>query len=422
MNPVDIPKDAPWVDGTAVLDRLRGLGHETWFVGGCVRDLLLGRAVHDVDLASAAAPEQIEAAFPKTVAVGKSFGVVVVVTPSGGHVEVASFRSDGAYIDGRRPTEVHPATARADVERRDFTMNALLLGPDGVVVDHVGGRRDLDGRVLRGVGDARARLAEDRLRVVRALRFAARLDMAIAPGTWAAIVGIPLAGLSSERLLQEWDKALAPPSSKAPGARGGFLRLCAASGRLGEITTPLASVPRARLAATARALDRLSAHCAPDAAAAVWLSAAEPGGVAAWLARQPSDRARGRRLSWLVQQIAAWSGRGGRHPWTDAGVAERRRLAMHVDEPALSSAVVALGLPFAGEFVAAAAAEQARGTAGGAWKPLLRGDDLKACGVPAGPDFGRWLRRCEDAELEGRFSDHAGGVALLRQWLAAGYS
>ncbi len=412
---VVVPAQAPWIEGSAVLARLRELGFETWFVGGCVRDLLLGRSVHDVDLATGATPDQVEAAFDKTVAVGKSFGVVVVVTPSGGHVEVASFRSDGAYIDGRRPTAIHLSTAVADVERRDFTINALLMGPDGVIVDHVGGRRDLAARTIRGVGNAPARLAEDRLRVLRALRFAARMDLAIAPDTWAAVRSISLAGLSAERLIQEWDKALAGPTS----GRGRFLRLCAASGRLAEVTPPLATASHERIASTAAALERLPSDAPLDAAAALWLAPADPtSAVAMWLATQPVEKSRLRRLMWLVNHLAIWDMTGGPHSWIGVGLAGRRRFAMHADAPTLVAALRARA--FSGkagesveEYAVAVAQEQALGTTGGAWKRLLSGDDLKSCGVPAGAEMGLWLRRCEDAELEQKFADRAAGLAWL---------
>ena len=421
---VIVPAEAPWLEGAAVLARLRELDHETWFVGGCVRDLLLGRPVHDVDLATGATPDQVEAAFDKTVAVGKSFGVVVVVTPSGDHVEVASFRSDGAYIDGRRPTAIHLSTAVADVERRDFTINALLMGPDGVIVDHVGGRRDLSARTIRGVGNAPARLAEDRLRVLRALRFAARMDLAIAPDTWAAVRSISLIGLSAERIIQEWDKALAElawdksmPISRAR-FRGRFLRLCAASGRLAEITPPLADASPATIAATATALDRLPINVETDAAMALWLASADPAQAARWLAGQPLERARVRTMTWLLQNLAAW--RKPADPWQAMSVAERRRLAMHPDATGLWLALSALDTSPPAEssaraFGRALDCEWDAGTAQGQWKPLIRGDDLKTFGIAPGPEFGRWLRRVEDAELEGAFTDRTGGLAWLAE-------
>ncbi|MBA3937426.1 MAG: CCA tRNA nucleotidyltransferase, partial [Planctomycetes bacterium] len=137
-------------------------GHEAYLVGGCVRDLLLGRAVHDADVATNAHPEQVEACAAaagwRTVAVGRQFGVIIVVAPGGANVEVATFRHDGAYIDGRRPTTIAFTSAVADVQRRDFSVNALLYDPlQGLVIDHVDGLADLAARRLRAVGDATAR-------------------------------------------------------------------------------------------------------------------------------------------------------------------------------------------------------------------------------------------------------------------------
>jgi poly(A) polymerase len=173
----------------AIAQTLREAGHQSFFAGGCVRDLLLGVEPKDYDVATSATPDQIVALFPKTFTVGAHFGVVLVCEEVDGReiaTEVATFRSDGAYSDGRRPDEVRYTTdPREDVLRRDFTINGMLLDPvayeatgdlNSAVLDYVGGRDDLRRGVVRAIGDPKLRYAEDKLRLLRAVRFAARLN------------------------------------------------------------------------------------------------------------------------------------------------------------------------------------------------------------------------------------------------------
>lgn len=211
----------------AVAAVLREAGHEALFCGGAVRDRLLGREPGDYDVATSATPEQGLALFPKAVTVGAQFGVLVVV---GNHhsIEVATFRDDGLYVDGRRPETVRYSDARRDAQRRDFTVNALFLDPvTEEVIDYVGGRRDLERRLLRAIGDARARFREDHLRMLRAVRQAVQLDFAIEPETFDAIRRLaPLvARVSAERVRDELLKILRH-------GRGKGLRLLARSGLL----------------------------------------------------------------------------------------------------------------------------------------------------------------------------------------------
>jgi poly(A) polymerase len=190
---------------TRIVRRLREAGHEAFFAGGSVRDQLLGREPVDFDVATSAPPEAVQGLFPRTVPVGAQFGVILVVE-EGRPFEVATFRSDEAYVDGRRPSRVHFGSAEADARRRDFTINALFLDPDsGSVVDFVGGERDLRAGVIRAIGDARARIAEDRLRMLRAVRFAARLGFTIEPATQAAIVAAAptITDMAAERIGDE---------------------------------------------------------------------------------------------------------------------------------------------------------------------------------------------------------------------------
>jgi poly(A) polymerase len=186
---------------TDIVTALRTAGHQAYFAGGCVRDLLLGVEPKDFDVATSATPDTVMAIFPKTYSVGAHFGVVLVCTPvENSHeiaTEVATFRHDGAYSDGRRPDAVRFSTdPREDVLRRDFTINGMLLDPvifeqtgdaDVATLDFVGGREDLKAGILRAIGDPALRFAEDKLRMLRGVRFAARLGFEIEPRTMAAI-------------------------------------------------------------------------------------------------------------------------------------------------------------------------------------------------------------------------------------------
>ena len=185
---------------TSVVKTLRQRGFQAYLVGGCVRDLLLGREPKDYDVATNATPKQVMEIFPETYAVGAQFGVVLVPAPDqvapdsenpskSRAVEVATFRSDIGYSDGRHPDEVRfSQDPREDVSRRDFTINGMLLDPvSGEVLDFVEGRKDLEAGVTRTIGNPAHRFAEDKLRMLRAVRFAARFDYAIEPDTFAAI-------------------------------------------------------------------------------------------------------------------------------------------------------------------------------------------------------------------------------------------
>jgi poly(A) polymerase len=190
---------------------LKQVGHQAYLVGGCVRDILLHREPADFDVATDATPDRVQALFPGSLAVGAQFGVIVVAQ-NGAQVEVATFRSDIGYSDGRHPDRVEYATsAKEDVQRRDFTINALLLDPaTGEVLDYVGGRKDLEAGIIRAIGDPAARFQEDKLRMVRAVRFAARFRYAIEGRTFAAIARLApqISQVSAERIRDELTKLL----------------------------------------------------------------------------------------------------------------------------------------------------------------------------------------------------------------------
>lgn len=202
-----------------IVSVLRERGHIAYFAGGCVRDLLRGVAAKDIDIATDARPEVVQQLFPRTHAVGAHFGVVVVLE-DGFQFEVATFRSDGAYLDGRRPTEVHFSSPEEDAKRRDFTINGMFFDPIAhEVIDFVGGRADLDFKIVRAIGDAAQRFAEDRLRMLRAIRFATVLDYKIDPLTWDALVASApaITEISAERIREELVRIF-----RSPGRTRGF--------------------------------------------------------------------------------------------------------------------------------------------------------------------------------------------------------
>jgi poly(A) polymerase len=208
-----------------VVQKLRDAGFQALWAGGCVRDELLGLSPDDYDVATDATPEQVRKVFKRTIAVGMSFGVIEVLGPhtEAGHlkVQVATFRSDVSYSDGRRPDEVVFSTAREDAERRDFTINGMFFDPlECRLIDYVGGQADLKARVLRAIGDPALRFAEDKLRILRAVRFATRFELTIDPPTADAIRGMAkgINVVSAERIAEELRKLLVSPH-RARGLR-----------------------------------------------------------------------------------------------------------------------------------------------------------------------------------------------------------
>jgi poly(A) polymerase len=188
-----------------IVRKLRAAGHAAYYAGGSVRDLMRGQVPKDIDIATDARPEAVQKMFPRTYAVGAHFGVIVVLE-NGLQFEVATFRSDGAYLDGRRPAEVHFATAEEDAARRDFTINGMFFDPEArKVIDFVGGRADLEARLIRAIGDPAQRFAEDRLRILRAVRFSTVLNFVVEPSTWDAVVAhaASINEISAERVREE---------------------------------------------------------------------------------------------------------------------------------------------------------------------------------------------------------------------------
>lgn len=222
--------------------RLQEAGYPAFWVGGCVRDALLGRPPGDYDLATAARPEQIERLFPRTLAVGRKFGVMVVLE-AGCQFQVATFRAEADYQDGRRPGRVAFGDARADALRRDFTVNGLFYDPvRRRLHDWVGGAADLRARVIRTIGAPTERFAEDHLRLLRAVRFAAQLDFRLEAETFAAVRAhaARIRRISAERIREELVKLFQPPHA----ARG--LELLWQSGLLEHVLPEVAATVACR--------------------------------------------------------------------------------------------------------------------------------------------------------------------------------
>lgn len=387
---------------------LREHGHTALFAGGCVRDLLLGRLASDFDVATSATPEQVRALFKKTLLVGEQFGIVIVRL-KGQQVEVATFRADYDYTDGRRPDRVEYTTDPAlDAERRDFTVNGLFLDPfAGEIHDYVGGEEDLRRGRIRAIGDPAQRFEEDKLRILRAPRFAAALGFTIEERTAAEARArareIETAHVSAERIRTELEKILAAPAR----ARG--VALCHEL-KILEVVLPEA-VPAVDPAC--RALAALPADASRPLTWAALLHAVPPAEVDAALRRLRLSNKEREAAVQLVRDLAPARQLAAR------SLAQQKRLLRASDADALLELVRAAALAQGGDLEAARylaarlAAYRADPTPSGlAARPLLSGKDLQAAGLPAGRLFSRLLGAAEDAQLEGRIRTREEALTL----------
>lgn len=381
-------------EASRIAAKLRRSGFEAYFAGGCVRDRLLGLEPREYDIATDATPEQVKGVFPRAIGVGEAFGVMLL--RSGGTAfEIATFRTDGAYRDGRHPEAVQFAGAKQDASRRDFTINGLFEDPvDGRVLDFVGGEEDLHRRLLRAIGDPARRLAEDRLRSLRAVRFAARYGLSVDPATAAAIESLhgDLHGVSRERLGQELRKLLGHAS------RARAVQLCEAWGLDASLLGEACGTRRGE--ASHPRVAGLDADADPMTALAAWSLdrgwRGEPASHAASLQDRLglSNRERDQLESVLAaERILA-------EQWEALGIARRRRVAA---DRAFGSAISILAGGDASR-AAAIRGEVAAFPGGGRSLPerLVGGNDLLAAGVPPGRRFGEILEKVFDAQLEGR--------------------
>ena len=435
----------------AIVHMLRAAGFSAYFAGGCVRDLLLGREPADFDVATSATPEVVLGMFPRTFAVGAHFGVVLVVDPvDGGEIitEVATFRNDGAYSDGRRPESVrYTQSPQEDVQRRDFTLNGMLLDPEllrqgvavkAAVLDTVGGIADLEAGILRAIGDPMRRFAEDKLRMLRAIRFAARLGFTIDAATFAAIrATAPQAHhVSQERVRDELTRML------TEGAPRRAFELLDATGLLREVLPEVARLQGVEQPPqfhpegdvwthTLLLLDNLPAGVSPTLA---WGALLHDIGKPATFRRAP-DRIRfdghveiGVRIAEDVcarfrmsheetAQIVALVAnhmRFGDVEKMRAATLKRflrldrfpEHLALHRLDCLASHRDLRL-YEFAKHHFETIPAQEIRP------QPLLTGHDLIAAGFRPGPAFREMLLRVEDAQLEGRIHTREEALALI---------
>jgi len=418
---------------------LRQSGHQAYLVGGSVRDLLLGRAPKDFDLSTDAPPERIMELFPNSGQVGAHFGVVLV-RDGGCQVEVATFRSDRDYADGRRPSSVRFETdPRKDVRRRDFTVNGLLMDPEtGAVLDFVGGRADLDRRLLRAIGEPETRFREDHLRLLRAVRFAAGLGFEIEPATFEAVRRhhALIRTVSAERVRDELVRILTEG-----GARRGF-ELLDATGLLADLLPEVAALkgvaqppefhPEGDVwVHTLLMLDRLRAASPTLALGALLHDVGKPptyrvadrirfdGHVeeGVRLARGILDRLRfSRHDTEQIESLVAHHMRFKDVPRMKQSTLKRFLRLPQFDEhlelhrlDCLASHGHLENYERVRRELEELPPEQLRP------KPLVTGDDLIAEGYTPGPVFSKILAAVEDSQLEGRVASREEAMEFVRR-------
>ncbi len=422
---------------------LNAAGHQAFLVGGCVRDLVVGREPADYDVSTDAVPERVESLFPGSLTVGAKFGVVVVVE-GGVQVEVATFRSDISYSDGRHPDQVvFSRTAADDVQRRDFTINGLLMDPrSGEVIDLVGGRSDLKNRLIRAIGDPERRFAEDKLRMLRAVRFAARFDFSIQPETFAAIrrQAPEIGQVSAERIREELTRLLTEGA-----ARRGF-ELLDDSGLLAAVLPEVAKMKGVEQPPqfhpegdvwihTRMMLENLPAGVSPTLAWGVLLHdvgkpptftpPAGPEGrirfdkhadvgtvmAEAILRRLRFSNAATEQVSSLVRHHLRFIDVPRMRPATLKRFVRLPLFDEHLELHRLDCLASHGKLDtyeFVQRFLAETPPEQVRPP------KLVTGEDLKELGLRPGPRFGELLRAIEEAQLEGKVQSREEAIALLR--------
>lgn len=432
-----------------VVKRLRAAGHDALWAGGCVRDELLGRTPTDYDVATDARPEEVQRLFRRTIPVGASFGVIEVLGPRSPDgllkVQVATFRADGAYSDGRHPDSVRFASAREDALRRDFTINGMFFDPlEAKLLDFVDGQKDLHDRLLRAIGEPRERFQEDKLRMLRAVRFATRFDLQIAPETEAAIreMAPQIVVVSAERIAEELRQLLVHPRR----ARG--LELMLQTGLVASVLpelVPMKGLPQGLPAAPTgdlwdhvlRVLDLLGeAPSFPLALAALLHDVGKPRTVgrtpdrytfyyhehvgrrmaADICLRLKLSNAERERVEWLVEKHQFLCGapemRKSKLKVTLNHPGIHELLALHRAD-ARASNRSADHVEFCEQMLADWSAAELNPA------PLLTGHDLADLGLEPGPSYKRILDAVREAQLEGTISAHDQALELARR-LSAG--
>ena len=402
-----------------VVDRLRKAGFEAFWAGGCVRDELIGRTPADYDVATSALPDQVRAVFGarNTLAMGAAFGVITVLGPrAAGQVEVATFRSDAAYTDGRHPAGVTFTNAREDALRRDFTINGLFLDPmTGDVHDYVDGRADLTAGIVRAIGTAVLRFGEDHLRMLRAIRFAAVFGFAIEEQTEAAIVRMAqlVTSVSPERIATELRAMVSRPGRRRA------VELLAQTGLARHVlpeVAPAADGAEAHVAwhDAARIIDALDE---PQLASALAILTAD---LPAESLRQIASRLRLsnhdiKTAGWLHAAVTA-VGSADEHelsqrPWSQVQPWLAHEAAFLLADVLRARAACGLGSSDAASWMSAKLrmpTEQLDP------QPLLTGNDLLAAGVPAGRAIGQELEILRTLQLDGVVTTKAAAIERLR--------
>ena len=430
----------------AIAARLRDAGYTAYLAGGCVRDRLLGREPQDFDVATDAPAARVQELFARTVPVGVQFGVVLVVIEDV-PVEVATFRADAAYLDGRHPSSVRSGTPEEDARRRDFTINGMFIDPvtDGVI-DYVDGRADLRAGIIRAIGDPAARLHEDRLRMLRAVRFAARLDFAIEPATFAAIQAgaQSITDIAWERIGDEVVRMLT--DSAAGSARRSF-ELLDATGLLAPILPEVAALHGVEQSAdyhpegdvfvhTLGLLEQLTHPSETLALGALLHDVAKPRcaqrtetritfyghcELGAEMAVAVCQRLRCSRETWeRVEYLVRNHLRLLNAPEMRLSTLKRFLAADGIDEllelarlDAMASNKDLFYYNFCKEKL------EALGAAAIKPAPLLRGRDLLDLGFVPGPQFSRILTAVGEAQLDGTLTTRDEALAWVRERFAA---
>ncbi len=412
-----------WISVGTAVDLLTRSGYQALLAGGCVRDVLLGREPKDFDIATDATPDQVESLFPNALTIGKSFGVTIIPVelkpgqPQAGHfqLEIATFREDLEYHDGRRPSGVRFATVEGDAKRRDFTINAMFYDlKTSQLLDFVNGRRDLTARVIRTVGEASSRFQEDHLRILRAVRFSAQLDFKIDPQTLSAMTELAgsVASVSRERVRDEMLKLLA-----APGRIAGLEILCQ-SGLLRVLFPSLAQKLESELELWSGTFSRASslgpAPLQPELLLAIFFRPVFVSGSERAFREMISKELKLDGL--LIKSILFIL--GNLEIFLNPGSIRRGELIrLAADDAAASTRQLAALV----EPKLAALRETQIQDLVGSSHPLpvafLTGQSAQALGLRDGPEMGRLLREAYLLQLEGSFSDVSSAEAWLKSKL-----
>ena len=403
----DISPDKSREFATLVVERLRQAGYQTYWAGGCVRDEILGITPQDYDVATSAVPDQIEEVFSdrKTLAIGASFGVITVLGPrAAGQIEVATFRQDATYSDGRHPDRVSFTTAEEDASRRDFTINGMFFDPlENEVIDFVDGQADLERKLIRAIGDPQLRFAEDKLRILRAVRFAATFGFQIEPGTRAAIDqhAKELKVVSAERITAEMQRMLTHPG------RSTAVRLLQETGLLAIIFPESEATQedfRDRFQVALAGLEHLDTQDFASALALLWsqlVPTADRNLTEAVMRRMKLSNEAIKSMTWMLDHESQVV-EADTLAWPDL----QRILIDPRIEHLLALATArqqARQLPVTG--IETCRQKQLLAPKKLNPPPLLSGNDLQEMGLPAGPLFREILEKVRNAQLMEQLQD-----------------